>query len=382
VKENKMLDHAIQFSIGHRRFLDDHGTPLGALPDWTHDTPRLVSAYRTMVLARTFDQKAVALQRTGKMGTYPSLLGHEAIGTAIGQVMEASDVLAPYYRDLPAQYLRGVSLTEQLLYWGGDERGSCYANCPEDLPVSVPIATQCSHAAGIASAFRIRGEKRIVVCTLGDGASSKGDFLEALNLAGAWHLPLVFVIANNQWAISTPRAIQCGASTLAQKAIGAGIPGVVADGNDFIAITDVLEEAVSRARCGKGATLIEALTYRLGDHTTADDATRYRKADELRTAWEREPIKRLQHYLHANGAWDPEREKALQADCKRQVDEAVTAYLETAPEPATAMFDHLFAEVPQPRREQYERLAALHSPSATGISATGEVERSGGPRHD
>lgn len=346
-----------QFTIHHRQFLGQDGTPLAPLPAWVQTTPSLLlSAYRTMVLVRLFDQKAIALQRTGKMGTYPSLLGHEAVGVAVGQTMQASDVLAPYYRDLPAQYLRGVSLTEQLLYWGGDERGSNWQHCQQDLPVSVPIATQCGHAAGIAAAVKIRGEKRVVVCTLGDGASSKGDFLEALNVAGSWHLPLVFVVVNNQWAISTPRAVQSGAPTLAQKAVAAGIPGLVADGNDYIAIHDAMQEAIDRARAGKGAMLIEAQTYRLGDHTTADDATRYRSAEALKAAWEREPIKRLQAFLHQQGWWDAAQEQALQLACKQQVEAAVTAYLATPPQAATAMFDHLFAELPVPLQEQYQQL--------------------------
>ncbi|SDX22137.1 pyruvate dehydrogenase (acetyl-transferring) E1 component subunit alpha [Marinobacter mobilis] len=350
-----MKDH-YEFRVDSLRYLDDQGYALGDLPDVAEDTERLLAAYANMVLTRTFDAKAIALQRTGQCGTYPSVLGHEVIGTVIGQAMARDDVLVPYYRDQAAQIQRGVTLTELLLYWGGDERGSAWAHCPQDLPIAVPIATQCCHAVGVAAAFRIRGEHRAVVCCLGDGATSKGDFLESVNLAGAWQLPVVFVVNNNQWAISTPRSLQSGCETIAQKAISGGLPGVIADGNDFFAMTSALEQALDRARHGKGATVIEAVTYRLGDHTTADDATRYRSADELKHAWERDGVKRMQNYLHREGFWDAEKEQKLQADCKGFVETAVKAYLATEPEPATAIVDYLFESLPVALQQQRDRL--------------------------
>ncbi len=345
-----------EFAVESRAYLDDQGAALGNLPAFASDSERLVAAYRQMVLARTFDAKAIALQRTGQCGTYPSVLGHETIGTAIGQCMRGDDVLAPYYRDHAAQFLRGVTMTDMLLYWGGDERGSNTRNCPEDLPIAVPIATQCCHAVGVAAAFRMRGQSRVVVCSLGDGATSKGDFLESLNLAGAWHLPVVFVVQNNQWAISTPRSIQSGAPTLAQKALSGGLPGYQVDGQDYFAVSEVLEHAIERARVGKGAAVVEAITYRYGDHTTADDATRYRSTEELKKAWDKDGVKRLKHYLHQAGCWDEEQEKALLADCKEAVDGAVVAYRDTEPEPATAMLEYLFATLPDELIGQYEAL--------------------------
>jgi len=352
------LPQTLTFSLRTRRYLEASGQLIHAAPDWAKDTDTLLDGYRAMVRARLFDRKAVALQRTGQLGTYPSLMGHEAIGVAMGQAMAPDDVLVPYYRDQAAQLVRGVSLVEMLLYWGGDERGNDFARCRQDLPVAVPIATQCCHAVGVAAAMRIRGENRVVVCGLGDGASSKGDFLESLNLAGAWHLPVVFVVSNNQWAISTPRSLQCGAPTLAQKAIGAGLPGVVVDGNDFLSVSDAIREGVERARRGKGGLVIEALTYRLGDHTTADDASRYRPPEELKQAWEEEPVGRLQRYLASEGLWSPEREQALQAELKQELEEALAAYLDTPPEPPEAMLDSLFGQVPAPLQAQYHRLRA------------------------
>ncbi|NVD34567.1 pyruvate dehydrogenase (acetyl-transferring) E1 component subunit alpha [Marinobacter lutaoensis] len=347
-----------EFHVDSVRYLDEHGHPLDDLPSQASDTERVLAAYRNMVLTRTFDAKAIALQRTGKCGTYPSALGHEVIGTAIGQALAASDVFVPYYRDQATHLLRGVTLQEMLLYWGGDERGSAWQACPQDLPVAVPIATQCCHAVGVASAFRIRGEARAVLCCVGDGGTSKGDFLESLNLAGAWHLPVVFVAINNQWAISTPRRLQTGAETIAQKAIGAGLPGHVVDGNDYFASVDVLDAALARAHAGKGATLIEAVTYRLGDHTTADDATRYRDAEELRRAWDRDGVKRLRLWLHDQGLWNADLEQQWQAECKERVEQAVNAYLATEPEPATAMLDALFETLPAALAGQRERLAS------------------------
>ncbi len=319
----------------------------------------VIKAYEIMVLTRMFDQKAISLQRTGKMGTYPSILGQEAISTAVGMSLDEADVFVPYYRDQSAFLLRGVTLEEIMMYWGGHEQGNNYKSeaCSQDMPVCVPIATQFCHAVGIASAMKLRNEERAVVVTGGDGSTSKGDFLESLNLAGVWHLPVVFVVNNNQWAISTPRSVQTASETIAQKAIGAGVPGVVVDGNDYVATADAISAALERAKAGKGPTLIEAVSYRLSDHTTADDATRYRPSEELKEAWEKEPIKRLQKWLFDNGHWSEDKEKELVDRVKARIDEAVDNYVNTPAEPATSMFDNLFAELPKPLQKQYDLLA-------------------------
>jgi len=342
----------LDFSISRYRFLDEEGKLCQPLPEHLTQTDLGISAYQTMVLARTFDSKAIALQRTGKLGTYPSILGQEAIGTAIGLAMHENDVFAPYYRDLTTQYLRGVQLEELLLYWGGDERGSDYQNCPQDFPICVPIATQLCHAAGAAIGLKVQGIHRAALVTCGEGATSKGDFLETLNLAGDWQLPLVVVVNNNQWAISTPRNVQTGSETIAQKAIGAGVTGIQVDGNDFFSVFYAVNEALSKAYAGKGATLIEAVSYRLGDHTTADDASRYRSAEELKQAWKREPIKRLQQYLVAQGVWSPEQEQALIERVTKEVDEAVKAYLSYPPQKTGELFEYLYETLPEPLRDQ------------------------------
>jgi 2-oxoisovalerate dehydrogenase E1 component alpha subunit len=233
-----------------------------------------------------------------------------------------------------------------LLYWGGDERGNDFSGPAHDFAWCVPIATQCLHAAGSALAFKIRKEPRVAVTVVGDGGSSKADFYGAINVTGAMQLPLVAVIVNNQWAISVPRKMQTGATTLAQKGIAAGLECIQVDGNDLIAMRASLDHAIKRARHGHGGTVIEAVTYRLSDHTTADDARRYRPDDEVKAAWDREPLKRLKAYLMSLNAWTEKEEDAWKADCATRVDAEVNAYLETKSQPVEAIFDYTYAEVP------------------------------------
>jgi len=340
---------AASFEIEYLQYLDADGKLVRKdLPAFAKDLDTMVKLYKLMVSTRVFDTKSIALQRTGKLGTYASCLGHEAAHVGIGSAMKPEDVLAPSYREYGAQLFRGVQPREVYMYWGGDERGNDYQNEParHDFAWSVPIGTQCLHAAGSALAFKIRKEKRVAVCTIGDGGSSKGDFYGAINIAGAQTLPMVAVIVNNQWAISVPRRIQSGAQTLAQKGIAAGLPSIQVDGNDIIAVRKAMEDALDRARKGDGASVIECVTYRLGDHTTADDARRYRGKDEVEDAWKKDPVKRLRTWLEAQKAWDEKKETALQEECSDWMDNEVNAYLESKAQPVTAMFDYTFAEVP------------------------------------
>ena len=344
------------FEIEYEQFLDTSGQATQPLPAFAQDIQTLVSLYEMMTELRAYDAKAISLQRTGQMGTYASILGQEAIGVGIGHAMQADDVYVPYYRDYGVQIMRGVRFSEIYRYWGGDERGSCFAHNAKDLPICVPIATQCLHAAGIATAMKIRQQPQAVVVSIGEGGTSEGDFYEAINVAGAWDLPVVFVINNNQWAISVPAQAQTKCQTFAQKAIAAGIPGIQVDGNDIIAVREVIAQSLTKARAGGGATLVEAITYRLPDHTTADDATRYRSAEEVEQAWQREPLLRLRHYLTAQGAWDNERETALAARCAEKVNAEVAAYKATPPEPPEAMIDYLYATLPEALSEQRETI--------------------------
>lgn len=347
------------FNIGYTQFIDEKSQLQHPFPE-NVSFEKLIAFYEHMVLTRVFDQKAIALQRTGQMGTYPSCLGQEAIGTAIGFALNDEDVFVPYYRDQSTQMLRGVSIKEILLYWGGDERGSNFSDprAKQDFPLCVPIATQITHAAGVAASFKVRKERRAVLTTCGDGATSRGDFYESINAAGAWQLPLVVVINNNQWAISVPRKLQSAAETIAQKAIAAGIPGEQVDGNDVVAVFDAVSRALNRAHEGKGPTLIEAVSYRLSDHTTADDATRYRSNDELTKGWEKEPIKRLRDYLHAHNKWNEAAEIALLQRCQEKIQKGVAEYLAEPDQPVTAMFDCLYEKLPAAYIAQRESLLA------------------------
>src|SRR5688572_610147 len=334
------------FEIHHSRFLDEHGKPVQELPAFARDAKDLVSLYRWMVLMRAYDAKGIALQRTGQLGTFAPLLGQEAINAGIASAMRPEDTFLVTYRENGAQLMRGVTLRELFLYWGGDERGSDFAGPRRDFPICVTIAAHATHAVGVAYAMKLRREPRVAVCALGDGASSKGDFYEGLNASGVWNLPLVFVVTDNQWAISVPRARQSGAQTLAQKAIAAGIEGVQVDGNDVVAVRHAMECALAKARSSGGPTLIEALTYRLSDHTTADDASRYRSADEVAAAWKRDPLLRLRAYLMAQGVWSREKEEGLHKECNEQVQAAAQAYLDAPAPGVEQIFTHLYARLP------------------------------------
>ncbi|MBP8097784.1 MAG: thiamine pyrophosphate-dependent dehydrogenase E1 component subunit alpha [Arenimonas sp.] len=335
------------FDIEYLQYLGPDGTLVREdLPEFAKDRRNLVELFKNMLKVRNFDTKAVALQRTGKLGTYASCLGHEATHIGIGSAMQYDDVLAPSYREYGAQFMRGVKPRDVLMYWGGDERGNDFAGPPHDYSWCVPIGTQCLHAAGAALAFKLRGEPRVAVACVGDGGSSKTDTNAAINAAGAFTLPFIQCIINNQWAISVPRKAQTGARTLAQKGIAGGLECLQVDGNDIIAVVGAMEFALKRARNGHGGSVLEFVTYRLADHTTADDARRYRDDAEVKAGWEREPHLRLRKFLTAEGVWSEAEEAAWQEECNRLSDIEVNAYLETRTQPVEAMFDYMFAELP------------------------------------
>ncbi len=346
------MRNVAEFVISSTRVVGTDGTVVGDLPAFARDPSKLVALYRAMVLTRTFDTKAIALQRTGRLGTYASSLGQEAVSVGVGAAMQPADVLLPSFREHGAQLWRGVSLKELFLYWGGDERGNDFAGPREDFPNCVPVGSHAPHAVGVALAFKLRGEKRSAVCIFGDGATSKGDVAEALNMAGVWKVPAVFVVNNNGWAISVPLAKQTAAATLAQKAIAAGIPGEQVDGNDVIAVHAVIEQALARARDGLGSTLVEAVTYRLSDHTTADDASRYRDDAEVSRHWPADPVARLRNFLTRAEIWGKDKEEALLQECGRAVEQAADEYLATPPPPISAFFDNVYANPPADLVEQ------------------------------
>jgi 2-oxoisovalerate dehydrogenase E1 component alpha subunit len=341
------------------RFLDPAGHAVAPLPRPLDYRDTLLALYRAMVTTRTFDQKAVSLQRTGRLGTYASSLGQEAVSVGVGAAMAPEDVLLPAFRDHGAMLWRGVTMVEILQYWSGDERGNDFAGPRQDFPVAIPVASQAPHAAGVAMAFQLRRERRAALCILGDGATSKGDFYEAINACGVWALPAVFVINNNGWAISEPTRMQTAAATLAQKAVAAGIAGSRVDGNDVIAVREAVARALAEARDGR-PQLVEALTYRLGDHTTADDARRYRDDAEVSARWREEPVGRLRNHLVGRGWWGKAEEEALIREARAAVDAAVEAYLALPPPRPTDMFDHLYATLPPSLAAQRALLEEEH----------------------
>ena len=337
-----------KFEIEYQQYLDpDAKLTQKKLPKFAEKTDELLKMYRMMSFVRVFDTKSIALQRTGQLGTYASCLGHEATHVGIGAAMKEEDAFFPMYREYGTQFWRGVEPHEVLLFWGGDERGNNFSGPKHDFAWCVPIATQYHHATGAAAAFKLRGEKRAAVTVIGDGGTSQGDFYESLNCAGAWQLPAVYVVSNNKWAISVPLSAQTACETLAQKAIAGGMEGIQVDGNDVIAVRDVMEYALNKARSGKGPTLVEALTYRLSDHTTADDATRYRGKEEVEDAKTKEPLIRLRKYLMDIGAWDQKKEEKMLAECSERMDAEIKLYKDAGKPPIESMFNDMFANLPE-----------------------------------
>lgn len=356
----KIID---RFEVAYYQYLNEKSEIADEIPPLAEDKQKLIDLYRRMVLVRTMDAKAIALQRTGKLGTYPSTRGQEAVFVGIGHAMAKNDIFVPYYRDMGTLIQRGVKMSQILLYWGGDERGNSFTADSEDFPFSVPVGSQPLHASGAAYAVKYHKEKRAVLSICGDGATSQGDFYEAMNVAGVWKLPVVFVVCNNQWAISVPRQVQTAAKTLAQKAIAAGFVGEQIDGNDVIAVVHRTAEALKNAREAGEPRLLEMVCYRHHDHTTADDASRYEPVGLREEEWKKEPVARLRHYLEKLGAWSSEQEEDLRAECALEVDKAVQEYTETSMPPLESMFDSLYAELPEMYLEQREVIMNLEKHS-------------------
>ncbi|HSN53992.1 MAG TPA: pyruvate dehydrogenase (acetyl-transferring) E1 component subunit alpha [Candidatus Sulfomarinibacteraceae bacterium] len=312
--------------------------------------------YRDMVRMRAMDDKALKLQRQGRMGTWPPIKGQEAVQAGVARAMADEDWLIPAFREHGVMLLRGVPAHLIYAYWAGDERGSCYPEGVRVFPVAVPVGSQWQHGAGVGLSLKLRGERGVAVTFGGDGSTSEGDFHEALNCAGVFQVPAVFVIQNNQWAISVPLHRQTASETLAQKAHAYGVPGIQVDGNDAFAVYAAAAEALERARGGGGPTLIEAVTYRIGDHTTADDASRYRPDEEVAAWQERDPILRLRRYLEGRKLWDEEREQALWEEARAWVDEQVEAMEAMPPQDPADIFTHMYAELPPNLAEQLAEL--------------------------
>ncbi len=354
------LKDVCKFTVPFLQILDEKGSVDRKLePDLGED--QLLEMYRGMVTAREADQRMLRLQRQGRMGTFSPSTGQEAAACGPMLALREKDWLVPAFRELGAMLMRGVPLHRVLRFWGGWEEGNVFPGVERTLPIAVIVGSQIPHAAGIGYSLRYRGEKDAAVLTyFGDGATSEGDFLEGLNFAAVWKAPVVFVCQNNQWAISTPLSKQTATQTIAQKGIAAGIPVMQVDGNDALAMFKATKDALDRARAGEGPTFIEALTYRLMMHTTADDPKKYRKETEVAKWEKKDPLKRFRIYLDRKKIWNDEKEAALLEEVRAAIDAEVREYEKPVTGKKDVMFDLVYStrhdEIEDQRREFLENL--------------------------
>ena len=341
------------FAIEHLSILDSDGNLDAALePEIAPADLRRI--YRAMLLGRRLDERMVRLQRQGRIGTFAPIKGQEAAQIGSVATLRPTDWMVPSFRETAAMLWRGWPIEKVLLFFAGYLEGAQPAPDQRDLPICIPVATQLPHAVGLAYAAQYRGDHAVVMAYFGDGATSEGDFHEALNFAGVWHVPLLFICQNNQWAISVPLKKQTHSRTLAQKALAYGFPGLQVDGNDVLAVYAASREAVERARTGGGPTLIECVTYRLGVHTTADDPSKYRSDGEV-TAWERkDPLTRLRAYLEKKNLLA----QGLEAEIDAEIAEAVRRFEAAPAADPLAMFDHVYGALPPDLKGQREEAGA------------------------
>jgi pyruvate dehydrogenase E1 component alpha subunit len=302
------------------RVLNDDGTLLGFEPELSAD--QLRELYRWMVFGRQLDQRGLQLQRQGRLGVWGAMTGQEAAQAGLGLALQDGDWVFPSYREAITLAMRGLPLADFFDYY----RGLYWPANPHEtgvFPTQIVIGDQSLHAVGAGIGFALQSLPRVAVAVIGDGATSQGDFLEALNFAGVFNAQAVLFVQNNQWAISVPRSRQTASETLAQKGLAHGVTGVVVDGNDALAVYAVSHWAIERARGGEGPTLVEAVTYRIGAHTTADDPRRYQPADEIEAWRARDPLPRLRGYLEKRGLWDADAEQEAASEALARIDRAV-----------------------------------------------------------
>jgi pyruvate dehydrogenase E1 component alpha subunit len=342
-----------RFQVEHLSILDSDGSLDTSLEPDLPDSD-LKRLHRAMLLGRRLDERMIRLQRQGRIGTFAPIKGQEAAQVGAAFTLRRSDWMVPSFRETAAMLWRGWPIEKLLMLFAGYLEGGQPAPGQNDLPITIPVATQLPHAVGLAYAAQYRGDDAVVMAFCGDGATSEGDFHEALNFAGVWHVPIVFVVQNNQWAISVPLKKQTHSRTIAQKALAYGLPGLQVDGNDVLAVYSACREAVDRARAGDGPTLLECVTYRLGVHTTADDPTKYRSVEEVQE-WERkDPLTRFGVYLQKKNLL----EEGLEASVDAEIAEAVQRFEAAGPPDPLTMFDHVYAERPPHLQRQRDQLAA------------------------
>jgi pyruvate dehydrogenase E1 component alpha subunit len=345
---------AASFAIDHYQVLDKDGNvDLSLMPKLSDDD--LKRMYELMLFIRVFDQKAFNMQRQGRIGTYIQVAGQEAAQVGAALAMGDDDILFPSFRETGMLVARGYPIYRLLMYWNGDERGLYNEELHKNFPVCIPVATHLPHATGYGWGARLQKQQRASVGVFGDGATSKADFYESLNFAGMFKANIVFFCQNNEWAISVPRSKQTAAQTLAQKAIACGVEGVQVDGNDVIGVYMVMKKALEKARNGKGATLVEALTYRMGDHSTSDDAKKYRDEKEAQRWLELDPVTRMEKFLQEKSLWSQQYKDQLLRKFNEDIEKEVEKF-EKMPEPSPEdMFTTLYSNI-EPHKRLQEQL--------------------------
>ncbi|MGE5342939.1 MAG: pyruvate dehydrogenase (acetyl-transferring) E1 component subunit alpha [Candidatus Omnitrophota bacterium] len=339
--------------------MDNEGNIIN--PEWKPDITDefVLECYKFMQFARTADLMAVSFQRQGRLYTYPPNLGQEAVACAVGKHIRPRDWLVPSFREMGAWLLKGAKPSDVYKYFGGFEDGSRFSEAPNFLPSVVPIASQLPHAVGIGFAINYKKMDSMVFTFAGDGATSEGDFHESLNFASLWKVPVLFVIQNNQYAISVPVKNQTRSKNLALKAIAYDIPSVKVDGNDFFALYKAVDEAVKHIRAGNGPVVMEAYTFRRGAHTTSDDPTLYRTSAEEQSWAERDPLKRLNGYLIARGLWHEEDDEPLIREYRKEVEKEFARYENAPPYHLEDAFIYMFKDMPNELKQQMDAYQAF-----------------------
>ena len=344
-----------KFEIKYLQILDESGkVDKKIMPNISGDLIR--KFYESMIMARVFDDKALKLQRQGRLGTYASLRGQEACQIGAIYCINDEDIVFPAFRESGAYIARGMPPEMIYQYWAGDERGSEIPDKVNLFPVSITVGAHLLHAVGAAMAFKILKKKAAALTFFGDGATSEGDFHEAMNFAGVYNAPVVFICQNNQWAISVPIEEQTASETLAQKAIAYGFEGIKVDGNDIFAVYKTVEYALNKARAGKGPTLIECFTYRLGDHTTSDDAKKYRKEREVSQWAKKDPILRLEKYMKSKKLLADEYKKDVLKKAEDKINKAVENFEALPLYEPEKIFDFMYENLTPDLKEQRDKI--------------------------
>ncbi len=348
------------------RIIDNDGKVINKkyMPE-VEDTT-IVKAYKDMLFARTADLLTVNYQRQGRIFTYPPNYGQEAISGAVAQIIGKEDWLVPAFRELGTWLAKGVTLKEIFLYYMGNEDACKFEGATNTVPFAVPIASQLLHATGIGYEIKLNKKKQVVFTFVGDGGTSEGDFHEAVNFAGVWKVPVIFIVQNNQYGISTPTSVQTASQSIAIKSVAYGIRGIQVDGNDFFAMYAAVKEAHKVAMELGEPVLIEAVTYRKGPHTTSDDPTKYRSKEEEEKWDATDPMRRLKAFMESKKIFDFDEEKLI-ADYRKEVDRQFVAAENYSAYPVEDVFKYQYVEMPEDLKEQQRKYEKYLAWKATAV---------------